>query len=163
MAYQLRTDLTKQEYDRLAKTMPYYNLYQTAAWCEVKKEWRHLYTALYQEEKPLICALVLFRPLALGMTLAYIPRGPLGEWENKEALTEFFRQMKAVCRKQKAILLRVDPNVLLSSVPWKQITEHTPVRSHPLIDTLKEIGFVHHGFDLDLYATSQPRFSAVLS
>jgi peptidoglycan pentaglycine glycine transferase (the first glycine) len=51
-------------------------------------------------------AQILFRKLPFGFTMAYIPKGPVGpDW------TELWPNVHDVCRKNRAIFLRVEPDV----------------------------------------------------
>jgi peptidoglycan pentaglycine glycine transferase (the first glycine) len=51
---------------------------------------------------------VLFRSLPFGKSLAYIPRGPLGEPRRWQAL---WPQVDALCRSQGAVFLKVEPDL----------------------------------------------------
>lgn len=67
-------------------------------------------------------AQVLFRRLPLGFALAYIPKGPIGEW-----LPNLLPELDALCRQRRAFVLKIEPDSL----------------SHPsLTDRLKEYGFL---------------------
>ena len=51
-------------------------------------------------------AQVLFRRLPLGLSLAYIPKGPLGpDWD------ALWPEVEQVCRRKRAVLLKVEPDV----------------------------------------------------
>jgi len=52
-------------------------------------------------------ALVLFRALPLGFTLAYVPRGPLGNWA--ESFGDLLTDLDALCRARRAICLKWEP------------------------------------------------------
>jgi lipid II:glycine glycyltransferase (peptidoglycan interpeptide bridge formation enzyme) len=50
-------------------------------------------------------ALVLFRKLPLGLKLAYIPKGPVGEdWEG------LLPEVDAICRSHRAVFLKIEPD-----------------------------------------------------
>ena len=59
-------------------------------------------------------AMILFRKLPLGLTIAYIPEGPLGNPDEA-----FWNEVKDVCRQKKAILLKVEPFI------WQENTDDT--------------------------------------
>ena len=65
-----------------------------------------------------------------------------------------------MAKSKKAISIKLTPNVLLSSVLFKEIKDHQPVRDSIVIDNLKAVGFTHHGFNKDMYETAQPRYCA---
>ena len=51
-------------------------------------------------------AMILFRKLPLGFTIAYLPEGPLGEPSEG-----FWHEVSEVCKQKKAIFLKVEPFV----------------------------------------------------
>lgn len=54
-------------------------------------------------------ALILFRRLPLGLTLAYVPRGPVTAWD---ASTEaFIKELDALCRARRALCLKLEPDL----------------------------------------------------
>lgn len=56
-------------------------------------------------------ALVLFRRLPLGFTLAYVPRGPQAQWERPAELRELVTALDQVCRRHRAICLKFEPDL----------------------------------------------------
>jgi lipid II:glycine glycyltransferase (peptidoglycan interpeptide bridge formation enzyme) len=96
-------ELTSQEWEAFINQHPEAHLLQTPTWGELKSHfgWQPHY--FRQGE----CgAMVLFRPLPLGFSVAYIPRGPLGEnWSS------FWPEIDDVCRKERAVFLRVEPDI----------------------------------------------------
>ncbi len=79
-----------------------------------------------------ICAQVLFRNLpGLPISIAYIPRGPvytLGSADNDQLETAFWKTVHKEARKQGAIFLKVEPNVVLThhNHPSINQTQTTP-------------------------------------
>ena len=55
--------------------------------------------------------LVLFRRLPLGLTLAYVPRGPLANWNDPAELEALVAALDAACRARRAICLKVEPDL----------------------------------------------------
>jgi peptidoglycan pentaglycine glycine transferase (the first glycine) len=81
---------------------PQAHILQTAEWGALKADfgWQPVYVAARNAG-----ALVLFRSLPLGFSLAYIPRGPFGEvW------SDLWPKIDAVCRERKAVFLKVEPD-----------------------------------------------------
>ncbi len=52
-------------------------------------------------------AQVLFRSLPLGFSVAYIPRGPLGD---EAGWPELWAEVDALCRRRRAVFLKVEPD-----------------------------------------------------
>ncbi|MEI8131205.1 MAG: peptidoglycan bridge formation glycyltransferase FemA/FemB family protein [Leptolinea sp.] len=81
---------------------PETHLLQTSAWGELKSDfgWQALRVANHEAG-----AQVLFRRLPLGFTLAYIPKGPVGDnWKN------LWPEIHTVCKEHNAVFLRVEPD-----------------------------------------------------
>lgn len=161
MSYRFIDNLTENDYSSFAIDHPLYNIYQSVKWAVIKKEWHHRFVGVKEDDKLVLASLLLYRDLPLGYTLFYLPKGPLADFENVELISFFFLKLKAFAKTKKAIEIKIDPNILLSSVPYQDITEHQPVRQSKVIDNLVKLGFKYHGFNKDMYETAQPRYSAV--
>jgi peptidoglycan pentaglycine glycine transferase (the first glycine) len=85
---------------------PEAHLLQTAAWARLKSAsgWR---------AAPVIAgkagAMVLLRPLPLGFSIAYLPRGPLPA--TVDALAGLLPELDALCRAHKAAFLKIEPDL----------------------------------------------------
>lgn len=55
-------------------------------------------------------AQILFRRLGPGMTLAYVPRGPVADANDRDSLTRLFDAIQARARARGAFALKVEPN-----------------------------------------------------
>ncbi len=96
-------DLSLPEWNGFLTAYPDAHLLQCGAWGELKRGfgWR---------VRRIVCgntgAQILFRPLYLGFTLAYLPKGPLGpDWEG------LWPEVDRVCRQERAVLLKAEPDV----------------------------------------------------
>jgi len=96
--------LTPQAWDRFIEYHPKAHILQTRPWGEFKSAfgWKPYYVRAQD-----LGALVLFRKLPLGFSIGYIPRGPVGagDWGS------FWSQLDAICRKERALFLRVEPDL----------------------------------------------------
>ena len=159
MAYQFLSNLNQDEFDAFASTHPLKNIFQSSKWAQIKREWSALYTGVKENHELVAASLILVRKLPLGFTLFYLPRGPLLDYENKELMTFFFAELKQFAKKHRALSIKIDPNILLSSTPYKEWD--TRIESNTsLIQQLGQLGFKHHGFVNDMHASAQPRFAA---
>ncbi|MDR1793851.1 MAG: aminoacyltransferase [Erysipelotrichaceae bacterium] len=162
MAYQFTTNLSPSEFDRFAKNHPLASILQTSGWADVKKEWTSYFTGVLSEGKVIAASLVLVRRLPLGFTLFYLPRGPLLDLQDSDLCTFYFSELKQFAKKQRAISIKIDPNIVISALPYDEYQQSKPITAHPLVDVLKAYGFIHKGFNRDLTSTAQPRFAAVI-
>ena len=71
---------------------------------------------------------VLIRRLALGMTLFYIPRGPVCDRNDPSIWQEIMEALQQTARKYKAILLYTDPDELDSNEAFRGNMEHLGFR-----------------------------------
>ena len=95
-------------WDSLVRAHPHAHILQTSAWGRLKSEFG------WQSEVvdgPAGGALVLFRPLPLGLSLAYVPRGPLVDWEQRAAVDEVLTALDRVCRARNAVCLKWEPEL----------------------------------------------------
>lgn len=90
------------EWDGFLAGYPHAHLLQTSAWGALKANFG------WQVERVMLGdtgAQVLFRPLPLGLSFAYIPKGPVGpDWP------ALWPEVRRVCRKKRAVLLKVEPD-----------------------------------------------------
>jgi peptidoglycan pentaglycine glycine transferase (the first glycine) len=119
MHYQLQAVPAEQRdlWDRFVSEHPQGHLLQSWHWGELKAgaSWSPLRLALWDTEQQRIVAgaQVLRRtashlPLWLGH-LAYIPKGPLLDWSQRELCVAFFTQLHRILRQQGAVALRIEP------------------------------------------------------
>lgn len=96
--------LTAAEWAQFIQQYPEAHILQTPAWGALKAAFG--WTPHYLQEGDL-GAMVLFRRLPLGLSVAYIPRGPIGsgEWAG------FWPAVDDLCREEKAVFLRVEPEI----------------------------------------------------
>jgi len=96
--------LSPQAWDQFVSKHPDAHILQTSGWGELKSAfgWSPLF---FRQED--LGAMVLFRQLPLGMSIAYVPRGPVGDgdWDN------FWKGLDEHCQKEKAVFLRMEPNL----------------------------------------------------
>jgi len=105
--------LTKAEYQNYLATQSDYSFLQTPAWGEIKTGWR--YELLGFKTTELIgVALVLYKsaPIISKYKLAYIPEGPILNWQQFDAaaLTELAKYLKT----KNCFLLKIGPKVIVN-------------------------------------------------
>ena len=105
------TGLTSKEWAQFIVSCPEAHLLQTPAWGELKASFGWSPKFIRQGQ---VGAMMLFKRLPLGLSVAYIPRGPVGgeNWET------FWPAADELCRQEHAICLRVEPEV------WEPVEEN---------------------------------------
>jgi len=90
------------------------HILQTAAWGAHKRRfgWSDRLVALARDGQIAAGALLLVRrlPLRLG-ALAYVPRGPLVDWDDEAAVQALVAALDSAARKQGAVALKLEPDV----------------------------------------------------
>jgi peptidoglycan pentaglycine glycine transferase (the first glycine) len=92
--------VTPQEWTEFLAQYPDVHVLQTSAWGQLKSEfdWRVAHVVVENTG-----AQILFRKLPLGLSLAYIPKGPVGpNWD------DLWPEVDAVCKKNRAVFLKVE-------------------------------------------------------
>lgn len=94
---------------------------QSFAWGELKARfgWRVERLALEKAR-----AQVLYRALPGGLgTLAYVPKGPVADYADADSLGELLAGIRLLGRQQRAICLKIEPNLEDSPVLGKQLQD----------------------------------------
>jgi len=94
--------LDAQGWERFTSAQPHAHLLQSAAWGELKAGFGWRPERIQVGE---VGAQILFRRLPLGLSMAYLPKGPLGgRWE------QLWPEVDRLCRRRGAILLKLEPD-----------------------------------------------------
>ena len=96
------TILTPDHWETFLARYPQAHLLQTSQWGQLKSEFGWEAVSITAGDAG---AQVLFRKLPLGYTLAYIPRGPVGE-----DLATLLPELDRLCRDRRAIMLKIEPD-----------------------------------------------------
>lgn len=111
-------EVSLSDWDDFTRTIPHIHLLQTSAWGELKKAfgWDCRYI-LDDDRSPHFGAQVLFKKLPLGISIAYIPKGPvfasIEETRDQSSWKVFSSCLNQVCRRKKAIFVLVEPDLWL--------------------------------------------------
>ena len=86
---------------------------QSYAWGEFKRQhnWPALRVLLTEagSDRPVAGAQILFREMA-GLSVAYIPKGPVVDWQDRPLVEALLKTLKSVTRRRRAIYLKIEPN-----------------------------------------------------
>jgi lipid II:glycine glycyltransferase (peptidoglycan interpeptide bridge formation enzyme) len=93
---------TTNEWDEFLKNFPNGHILQTGAWGEFKNHFGWFPKHVISGNSG---AQILFRELPLGYTIAYIPKGPVGE-----ITTDLLDQIDHICQDNNAIVLYIEPD-----------------------------------------------------
>ena len=128
MAYQVSppSSLPLSRWDDFVAAQPHGHVMQSSCWGELKAQfgWQIERVALEHDERLVAGAQVLFRRLPWGQTLAYIPRGPLVDWEDSEQVGALLKAIGAIAAARRAVALKIEPDLPDEPRIVKQLTHH---------------------------------------
>ncbi len=104
----------KEEWNALAKAEPFFALLQSWEWGEYKSAtgWKVSRVAVEEDGKLVAGAQLLIREIALGLaSIAYIPRGPIGKWQDPQVFQVLLASLVEIARAARAAFLRIEPPV----------------------------------------------------
>ena len=159
--YTYKLGISAQEHDDFVKHHPQANLLQSASWAKIKDNWGNERVGFYQDGKLVASASILIRPLPLGMSMFYIPRGPVMDYSNQELLAFVFSSLKKFAKQKKALFIKFDPNLRLKEGLIGEEAADNP-ETLAIINQLQQLGAIWTGRTSSLDETIQPRFHAVI-
>lgn len=147
--YKVKIGLDAIEHDQFIKNSNLPNLLQSSHWAKIKDNWKSEIIGFYENEDLVASCLILIRPLPLGFSMLYIPRGLAVDYSNQSLLKFIFSELKKYGKTQKALFAKFDP-----AIPYEN--------SQEMLDNLTQIGIKYSGRTEEMSETIQPRFNAVI-
>lgn len=148
--------INQKEHDDFVKKSDYCHLLQSSLWGHIKSEWKYELIGVYQNNHLIASALVLIRPLPLGFTMVYLPKGPVLDYSNHDVLSFYFQELKKWAKKKRCLYIKIDPLVHYADYHLNE-DKIVNQESIQIIDQLKGIGFHHYGLTTQMSETIQPR------
>ncbi|MCQ8261421.1 aminoacyltransferase [Streptococcus suis] len=159
MKYTYTLEVSTQEHDDFVKKSDQTNLFQSSSWAKIKDNWGNERIGFYKDGQLVASASILIRPLPLGFSMLYIPRGPIMDYTNKELVSFVLKTLKKFGRSKRALFVKFDPYILLSH---RQIDQEpiTNTQAQAIVANLQEAGCEWFGLTTDMAENIQPRFQA---
>jgi len=100
-------------WDSFVAASPDGHLLQTSRWGALKARfgWGVERVALTDGDAIVAGAQVLYRSLA-GLTLAYVPKGPLVDWDDEKAVRNLLAALRQAAHRHRAFCLKLEPDLL---------------------------------------------------
>ena len=157
--YRFVSDVKENVHDEFIKKQPLCNLLQSSSWAKVKDNWKHRIVGVYDDNTLIASALVLIKPLPLGYTMMYTPRGPIMDYENARLVTFFFEQLKKWAKPYKCLFVKCDPAIAYKD--YKIGESVSPYENcNSIMQNMKHAGLLHKGFTTYIEESIQPRYQA---
>ncbi|GAA3684885.1 peptidoglycan bridge formation glycyltransferase FemY [Arthrobacter ginkgonis] len=167
--------ITPAEHEAFLVHRPEASFLQLPAWSDVKKEWRSEHLGWYDGGTLIGAAQVLHRPApVVKRTLAYIPEGPVLDWESRDP-QEYLAPMLAHFRRTRVFLVRMGAPLVrrawsaasvrkaLSAGDAGLVTTLDPKSTDPVAESvatrLAALGWTKPEVSED-FAAGQPEFQA---
>jgi lipid II:glycine glycyltransferase (peptidoglycan interpeptide bridge formation enzyme) len=164
----------EDEHVAFLAAQPSASFLQTPAWGRVKSEWRRESVGWYSGDALVGVGLVLHRALPrIGRSLAYLPEGPVIDWETED-LDAWLAPLVEHVRRQGAFALRIGPPVVAARWSATQVKEgiadpdvqrlgdlpprERGVAGARVVSQLRELGWREQGTG-DGFAAGQPRYN----
>lgn len=155
-------NLTKTQYQELYQKYPAANFMQTYEWGQVIKNTRNqvpMYVGLEDDNGELLAgALLLKKKVPLQMSYFYSPRGFLIDFKDSELVATFTKYLKNFLKEQKAIYLKVDPEIIYQEIDGDAHKIENGQNNYDVYQTLIDLGYQHRGFNV-LFEYNQPRYT----
>lgn len=135
-----------ENWNEIIAGLPGASLLQTAQWADVKARvgWE-AFPKLWKKADGTVeaAALILKRPIRLGMSFLYVPRGPLMDWNDDGLRDRVLGDLAAFGREQKALFVKIDPDVPVSfGEPGSEDFRENPA-GRKLLAYYEKHGWVH--------------------
>ncbi|MDF1500950.1 MAG: peptidoglycan bridge formation glycyltransferase FemA/FemB family protein, partial [Anaerolineales bacterium] len=98
----MKSKPTHSEWQNTLRAHPEAHLLQTEAWGKLKADFGWSYHTLSTNNTG---ALILVRSIFPGLKLAYIPKGPIGEW-----LSDLLPRIHSLCNDLGVFMLKIEPD-----------------------------------------------------
>ncbi len=156
--------MTSQNWNQIISSLPNPHFLQTYEWGQVKAKygWQPIYLVWDKDGKmkeertnlssfifPVQAAClvlkrtILNRGFAARLSILYAPKGPLMDWNNEPLWTRVLNDLQSFAKKQGAIFLKLDPDVVLArGVPHSEedVTENS---GQAVMSDLRRRGWVY--------------------
>jgi peptidoglycan pentaglycine glycine transferase (the first glycine) len=127
--------ITAEEWNSAAASLPGAHILQSWEWGQFKaiSGWQPL-PQLWRDEQGQVraAALVLRRTVLRrfipgGISVMYVPRGPLVDWNDQTWAPQVIEDLQVLARRQRAIFIKIDPELILGTgIPGSETEKPNP-------------------------------------
>lgn len=157
---QVKVGISAEEHDAFVKAHSQINLLQSSAWAQVKSNWVNERIGFYQDNQQVASLSLLIKPLPLGLSMIYVPRGPVMDYSCSNLVAFVFSYLKRYARGKHALMVKCDPAIFYKQYRLGENLQDIDGSGQKAIDNLKKAGLKWVGPSLMIYETIQPRFQA---
>jgi serine/alanine adding enzyme len=150
-------ELTNEEFEIFSKDTDKNSIFQSVAWANLKSNWEHYFVGVYNGFELVGASMVLVRNIKLGFKFAYMPRGPLLDFDDENMVKFFFSNLKTFLSKKSVVLLKFDPNIKIGNLTFEDKDQVPNISDDNLINKMSLVNLQHCGYVLSIHDSIQPR------
>lgn len=156
--------LTSEEFENFAKDNKYVTFHQKESWGILKEKngWHYELVGFKDKKKVVAATLLLSKSMPFKLKMYYAPRGFLIDFFNTELLDNFVEELKNYIKKQGGTFLKIDPYLPHLERDINGDIVEGGIDNSNLVNHLKDLGFIHHGYNIDTDKELQPRWMFTL-
>ena len=136
-------EIDVKTFENYAKKSPYRTFMQTEEIGKLRElnGWSSYYLGLYDNDKLVGATLLVGKKRHFNKYEFYTPRGPLVDYNDEKALTEFLKLLTDFVKKHQGYVLRIDPYVINKERNGKGEEVEGGVNNTKIVDEIKSLGF----------------------
>lgn len=157
--YTYKVGISAQQHEDFVKSSGQTNVLQSADWAKVKDNWDNERLGFFEDRDMIASASILIKRLPLGMTILYIPRGPIMDYQDQKIVDFVIKSLKKYARSKHALFIKFDPQLLLKAYKIGEEVEEEP-KTLVALDNLQRAGVEWSGRTMAIADSIQPRFQA---
>ncbi|MBO4245800.1 MAG: peptidoglycan bridge formation glycyltransferase FemA/FemB family protein [Bacilli bacterium] len=154
-------NLDELEYKKFLNKCPYNHFLQSVSWgntSEIARKQKKTIVGLKDDQGNLVAAgLLLKRVTPFNMCYFYSSRGFILDYNNKEVLAAFTKELKQFLKKENAIYLKIDPEIKYQTID-SEANKIDGENNYELFNNLIKLGYKHQGFN-KLHEKNEPRYT----
>ena len=156
--YIFKTNIDAKTHDDFVKQSPLCNLLQSSNWAKIKDNWDSCIAGVYQNDQLVASGLILITHLPLSFTMMYIPRGPIMDYENKDLVKFYLKELKKWAKTKHCLFISFDPAIKLREFDLDHKDKPDDQNALSIINNLQDNKAIYKGKTLKIEETIQPRF-----
>ena len=146
----------EQKYTHFIQEHVLCDFQQSIAWGKVKKYWKNEVILVLDRNNEIIAsASVLIRKVPLFGNLMYIPRGPIGDIQDKEILKRLTEKIHKLAKQYHAFGIRIEPNIEKQDKQFEEMVKSLGYHVYSKAVNFKQEIQARHNFRLSIAGRSK--------
>ena len=153
-------EIDKQDYEIFVSNHAKAHFMQSYYWGEIQKSKNFIphYVGVIKENKLCATALILEKRIFKNINFLYCPRGFVADYNDKQLVEYFLKQIINFTKKKNAMFFRMDPDLVLNKLDENAQIKDKNESSYTLLNIFRINKFKHKGFNKN-FENNQPRYT----